>query len=222
MKFDNEKRRFLTEKYARLESITLVQRACRANYKTKDAPARNTILNILTKFRKTGNSSFKPATTKKKTVVTEELIEKLKNVILEDPQISIRKTTQLVPASYHTVRNVFKNNLKLKPYKKIKTFHLKVADRDKRLKFARWVLNTRLNLKTNFICTDEAYFYLNGDLNVQNDRYWANKNPNIIVEQPLRDMKVLVWCRFSGKSMYGPYFFENTVNWQNYLDMLKK
>ena len=46
MKFDNEKRRFLTEKYARLESITLVQRACRANYKTKDAPARNTILNI--------------------------------------------------------------------------------------------------------------------------------------------------------------------------------
>ena len=58
-------------------------------------------------------------------------------------------------------------------------------------------------------------------INIQNNRIWAHFQPNQLIEQPLHDEKVLVWCVFSANFMYAPFFFENTVNWQNYLEMLK-
>jgi hypothetical protein len=77
-----------------------------------------------------------------------------------------------------------------------------------------------MNVETSLICSDEAYFYLHGGHNIQNDRSWAENQPNEIVERPLHDDKVLVWAAFSANHLYGPYFFEETVGWRNYLDML--
>ncbi len=44
--------------------------------------------------------------------------EKVKNLVLEDKTISLRKLSQLVPASQSTVRKVVRDVLKLKSYKK--------------------------------------------------------------------------------------------------------
>ena len=96
------------------------------------------------------------------------------------------------------------------------------TDHMKRVDFARWILNKRINIKKHFNCSDEAYFYLNGGHNIQNDRIWAEFQPNEIIEQPLHDEKVMVWCAFSGTCMYGPYFFDANVKWKNYLEMLKE
>jgi hypothetical protein len=41
--------------------------------------------------------------------------------------------------------------------------------------------------------------------------------PNIKREEA----KVLVWCGISAAKIYGPYFFEETVNQHNYLEMLQ-
>ena len=41
--------------------------------------------------------------------------------------------------------------------------------------------------------------------------------PNIKREEA----KVLVWCRISAAKIYGPYFFEETVNQHNYLEILQ-
>lgn len=159
---------------------------------------------------------------KKKTVQTEELVKSIENLFLDDPTISLRKATQLVPASYSTVRSVVRRRLNLKPYKYKRTFRIQKTDREKRLEFARWVLNSRIDYKKFFICSDEAYFYLSGGHNIQNNRIWAQFQPDYILEKPLHDLKVLVWCGFSGTNMYGPYFFDSTVKWDNYLEMLKK
>ncbi len=40
------------------------------------------------------------------------------------------------------------------------------------------------------------------------------------VEHPLYDKKVLVFCAMSSKRIYGPYFFESTVNEDRYHKML--
>jgi hypothetical protein len=90
------------------------------------------------------------------------------------------------------------------------------------LNFVDFVALRRINLEERFICSDEAYFYLHGGHNIQNDRVWAEFQPDETVEEPLNDDKVMVWCAFSGKMVYGPYFFNENVNWENYLDMLKK
>ena len=69
--------------------------------------------------------------------------------------------------------------------------------------------------------SDEAYFYLTESVNKQNNRMWLKERPVDWIERPLNDAKVLVWCAISAKKIYGPFFFENTVNQHTYLDMLK-
>ena len=50
----------------------------------------------------------------------------------------------------------------------------------------------RINLETSFICSDEAYFYLHGGQNLQNNRIWSEYGPTDPSEQPLNDEKVMV------------------------------
>lgn len=221
MIYDQEKRIFLVKKFFELKSIVRVQRAFRTKYKNHKAPMGFTIINMVRNFEKTGQTSRLSLRQRIKTVRTEELIENLKNVVLDDPGISLTKAANIVPASRSTVRFVLREDLNLKPYKKKKSFRLLKADLGKRLEFANWVLNTRLNLQKWFICSDEAYFYLSGGHNIQNDRIWAEFQPNEILEQPLFDQKIMVWCAFSAGYVYGPYFFTETVKWGNYLAMLK-
>lgn len=50
---------------------------------------------------------------------------------------------------------------------------------------------------------------------------WLESRPIDWIERPLNDAKVLVWCGISAAKIYGPYFFEETVNQHNYLHMLQ-
>ena len=142
----------------------------------------------------------------------------LKSLTLSNSRLSLRKAANLVPAGKDTIRKVYREDLHLKPYKEKKSFLLLKDDRPKRENFAKFILENILNW---FICSDEAYFYLHGGHNIQNNRIWAEFQPNELVEQPLNDEKVMVWCAFSANCVYGPYFFSEYENWRNYLEMLK-
>jgi hypothetical protein len=72
------------------------------------------------------------------------------------------------------------------------------------------------------IFSDEAYFYLTLPNNTQNNRIWSESHPCVGLEDPLHDQKVLVWSAISTNRVFGSYFFDNTVNQENYLEMLKK
>ena len=71
------------------------------------------------------------------------------------------------------------------------------------------------------VFSDEAYFYLTLPVNIQNNRQWSKGQPFLDVERPLHDKKILVWCGISVNRVFGPYYFENTINQKNYLEMLK-
>jgi hypothetical protein len=72
-----------------------------------------------------------------------------------------------------------------------------------------------------FSCSDEAYFYLCLPVNKQNDRIWSLEKPTDVIEKPLHDQKLLVWCAITTTKIIGPYFFKESVNQHNYLFMLK-
>ena len=220
--YDPDIRVFLNNKYIEYKSIVKVQRAYRSKYKSKSAPSGSVIKNIHNNYLKTGSVGRKLITSREKTVRTDDLINAIENLHLGDPSISIRKIANLVPASNTVIQQVLREDLNLKSYKIHRTFKLFPADHQKRLNFVQFVKSRRINLETLFICSDEAYFYLHGGHNIQNNRVWSIYQPDELSEQPLFDEKVIVWCAFSAKRVYGPYFFDETVNGENYLDMLKK
>ena len=109
----------------------------------------------------------------------------------------------------------------MKPYKLHDWHKLEAHDYPKRVEFGRWVLSKGPEFKYNLICSDEAYFYLTLPLNKQNIRIWSDSQPFEGIEKTLQDEKILVWCGMSAEKIYGPYYFETSVNQHNYLEMLK-
>jgi hypothetical protein len=119
------------------------------------------------------------------------------------------------------VYRVLKEDLGLKPYRFKERQKLQEADKPKRLAFAQWFLDRPADTEMLIIFSDEAYFQLTPSNNPQNNRMWLPVQPNVTIQQPLHDDQVLVWCGISGSRIYGPYFFESTVNQHNYLAMLQ-
>ncbi|GFW05476.1 putative transposase [Trichonephila clavipes] len=70
---------------------------------------------------------------------------------------------------------------------------------------------TRLLLFPDFhkriLFSDEAHFWLNGYVNKQNCRIFAN--PQVYVETPLHSEKLTVWCALWAGGIIGPYIFNN-------------
>ena len=58
-------------------------------------------------------------------------------------------------------------------------------------------------------------------INKHNNRLWNESRSFEGIEMSLHDEKVLFWCAISAEGIIGPYFFEESVNKDNYLKMLK-
>ena len=222
MRLTTDEKNFIVKKYAILGSPVLVQRAWRTKYVCKYAPNGSTITALVKKFDKTGAVHNLIRKNKEPSQKRKNAKTKLKIVISEDPSLSIRQISQDAEISYSLTRLILKDDLDLKPYK-LPDFHeLEPADFPKRLDFCNWVKVLPRNAADWFIFSDEAYFYLTKTANKQNSRLWLETRPKSGIERPLYDQKVLVWCAMSSQRIYGPYFFETTVNQNNYHNMLVK
>ena len=103
------------------------------------------------------------------------------------------------------------------------------GDFERRVAFCEWFLQTHAdnsNFNKTLIMSDEAHFELNGCVNKQNIRYWAEQNSKETTEISLPSERVTVWCGIHEQRIIGPYFFEDgngktvTVNKQRYNDMI--
>ena len=73
-----------------------------------------------------------------------------------------------------SVRRILKNDLGLKPYRKIIEPALSDDQKMKRKKFANWVrTNFRKEDTMKILFSDEKFFDIDGVYNAQNDRVWA-------------------------------------------------
>ena len=70
--------------------------------------------------------------------------------------------------------------------------------------------------------SDEAYFSLDGVVNKHNCVIWAFRNPHASVTQSLHSPKVCVWMALSASYKLTPFFFDDSVNSENYRAMLSE
>ncbi|PZR19586.1 MAG: hypothetical protein DI538_31030, partial [Azospira oryzae] len=64
-------------------------------------------------------------------------------------------------------------------------------------------------LMENLFFSDEAHFYLNGEVNRQDFRLWSDENPHWFAEEPLYPEKVTVWLGVGLNGFIGPFFWES-------------
>lgn len=221
MKYNIQERVFLVKSFYELKSYVLVQRAYKSHFSKSDAPDRAVIKNIVSNFEKTGSVGHVPPKPKTPSQKRETAKIQLKNMVSDFEKFSIRKAASATGVSPTLVYHILHDDLHLKPYKYHQWHKLESGDHEKRLNFASWFLNEPQITNDYLICSDEAYFYLTLPLNNQNNRIWSESQPCVGVEAPLHDQKILVWCAISAKRIFGPYYFENSVNQHNYLEMLQ-
>lgn len=133
-----------------------------------------------------------------------------------------------IGANLHVAKSVVHRIVKkhkYHPYKVIPVQELFDDDFDRRNEFCERLqnmCNLNNNLVTNIIFSDEATFCLNGSVNRQNCRYWATENPHWMMEVTTQyPQKLNVWCGIVRGRVIGPFFFEQTLTGQVYLDFLQ-
>lgn len=149
------------------------------------------------------------------------------NILLafqEDPTTSTRQVARENDVSHSTVLRCVKAE-KMHPYKLQHVQELIDGDSDRRLQFCEQMLhmlNRNVISSADILFSDESTFLLNGEVNRQNCRYWAEENPHWMRQSHTqRPQKINVWAGIVGDHVVGPIFIEN-LNGARYLDMLRE
>lgn len=211
------------------KSVVSAQRKFSSTIDRHRCPSKNVIVSAHERLLRTGSvlpTPGKPSTDvpPQRVVRTTSTEKRVLEAFARSPEKSVRRGADELGLSKSTVHRILSEN-KLKPYKIQILQALNDEDIDRRMEFSEQMLN-RMNededLLDRVMFTDEAIFTLNGGVNKQNVRYWSDENPHFYTEQALHAPKIVVWCGLWSRGIVGPFFFEGTVNGENYLDMLKE
>ena len=186
--------------------------------------SHTTVGRLLTKFKETGSVHDRERSGRPTIAI--ENREVIINKIIQSPKKSVRRSSREISIPRSTIQKVL-NAEHFHPYK-IQILHkLYEDDPDRRLEMAMWFkdqLAEDPEMVHKKICfSDEANFYLNGEVNRQNCRYYARENPNWMHSTKEHSVaKMMVWCGLWRDHVLGPSFFNSMVTGENYLQMLKE
>lgn len=204
-------------------------RKCRTAFGHRNAPCRNTVVNLIKKFELSGSVGNEKSCGHIRTSRTTEMIASVSQSVQKDGFTSIAIRSQQIGISKSSLQRILKEDLHLHAYKIQLAQELKPQDHESRREFASWVLKHEQHdegFSKKIIFSDEAHFYLSGHVNRQNCRIWGSENPKAIYGLPMYPERVTVWCGFWAGGLIGPYFFENesgkavTVNGIRYREMI--
>ena len=122
---------------------------------------------LVKKFEKTGSIEDGRRTNERlKSARTPAVFTKVKDMFAETPQMSIRKLANSITenASITSVYPMLRFDSKLTTYTISIMQHIKHSDIDYRIQFERWMIEHDTIIEHVWF-SDEAYFYLNGDVN---------------------------------------------------------
>ena len=157
--------------------------------------------------------------------ITDDIINEVEEALNKELQTSVRKIGREMNISKDKAHGIMRDIIRLKSYTMHCTQQLYEEDVDLRVEMSEClipILKDPAN-KGNIFFSDESRFYVSGIGNKCNCRIWTANNPFITVEAAMNSFKINVWCAMSNKQIIGPYIFfeEDTINQQNYLNMLK-
>lgn len=221
MRLDLKERNFIVTNYKVFSSYSRFARAYRKEFKKKKAPKFETYTTVIKKFNLTGSVHDLPRSGAPKTATTDEIVEECRLLLENNPGMSLRRTHLATGISLGSAHTIARAILNLYPYRIQLLHHLKQPDYKRRKEFCQWFVDRPL-VEQFFTASDEAYFHIDGNVNNYNFRIWNQNNPNFVVEKELNPDKCLVWCSISSNKIIGPYFFDSTVNADNYLEMLQQ
>lgn len=143
--------------------------------------------------------------------------------VVEHKTTSIAAISNRTGAKETTVRKILKKH-KYRPFKPKYVHILKERDFNARFDFCMWFqgeLEENRRFPKEIMFSDEATFSSNGTVSSQNCRWWADENPNFIIEcRDQYSFKTNVWCGIFYGRLIGPYFFHENLNSQRYLNFL--
>ena len=158
-------------------------------------------------------------------VRTKENIRKVKTRLQRKKRVSVRKLSMELAISATSIRRILKEDLGLKPYKKVIEPALSDDQKIKRKQFANWVrTNFRKEDTLKIIFSDEKFFDIDGVYNSQNDRVWAvdraNANESDGIKQRRKfPQKVMVWLGACSKGVTPLVILdEGTVDHRLYIE----
>ncbi|KAJ8946864.1 hypothetical protein NQ318_006774 [Aromia moschata] len=162
-----------------------------------DLPPLNqgTISKIEAQYREMGHVRKVPS--KRQAVVDDDTKLNLLLALEENPITPARQLARDSNLNHKTVLKILKYEKK-RPYKMQAVQELLEDDPDRRLEFCDLLMTcidqNQLSLEW-IVFSDEATFILNGQLNRQNCRYWAEENPHWMRElHTQRSQKTNVWA----------------------------
>ena len=173
----------------------------------------------------TGSINLSKSSGRLRTIRTKGAIQKVKNRLKQKKPVSARKLTLELEISERSVRRILKDDLNLKPYKKIVQPRLTDDHKTKRVQFAKnWVRkNFREEDTMRILFSDEKMFDIDGMCNAQNDRVWAVDRAAADLKGGKREkrkfpQKVLLWLGVCSKGVTPLVIFdEGSVDHQRYI-----
>ena len=134
----------------------------------------------------------------------------------------MRRVSSLLGISHNSVWKILK--LKgIRAFKKPKAQMISIEDKNNRLDFCNWLIEAELenpSILNDILFTDEAVFYLHGNVNPRLNFYWCTNRSNVPTENRYQyNPRVMVWCGMHNGRLLGPYFFESTVNGKSFHDI---
>lgn len=185
--------------------------------------SQSTVSRIENKFRDLGHVRDKPRVGRPPALDENRQLDALL-MVQENPHSTLVEVASHVDTSKNTVFRLL-HKQKFHPYKVHLVQELSDDDFDRRVQFSETMMelsNANPCLIRNIVFSDEATFFLNGTVNKQNCRYWAVENPHWMMEANTQyPQKLNVWAGIVGSRIIGPYFFDGTLDGEQYLDFLR-
>lgn len=189
-------------------------------------PTEKTIMDTVNKFNLYGTvlNVHKGHSGRPRTARTPDEVERVQDHFLDAPSTSMRSAGYELDMSRSSIHRIVKSDLKLFPYK-IQIFQqLSAGNIATRLAFGRrmirWLATDKLKADKIWF-SDEAHFWLTGHVNKQNHRFWASSNPHVFQTTTMKPQRLSVWCAISSKGIFGPFFFEENLNHEVYVRILR-
>jgi hypothetical protein len=153
-------------------------------------------------------------------------MELVREALEEDPQLSIRRTSNILEIPRASIHRILRCDLgEKKNSYHIQVFHnLQDEDYPRRAAMCAELIDQieSGNLINKILFSDEATFHTCRKVSQHNCCIWADETPPFLEWE--RDMlKVNVWLGLPHSKVYGPFFFaETTVTGPVYLDMFEQ